>query len=143
MIDKHGRRTAAVRRSGIGLPRIVGLNKKRVRCDKPAALRTARSSFSDAAAAFIRDRISDARDAAGRTSIFYSAHEVADSVDLVYHNVSGLEASHPVFDRDHQFEAIKPISQQIICVAMWLRSKILGTLQVYHICRTPARTAVF
>jgi len=28
-------------------------------------------------------------------------------VDLVYHNVSDLEAGHLVFDRDHQFETIE------------------------------------
>jgi hypothetical protein len=52
---------------------------------------------------------------------FEDAHKIPHSVDLVYHNVSDLEAGHLVFDRDHQFETIEPIRAEIVAEPRFVR----------------------
>jgi hypothetical protein len=57
----------------------------------------------------------------GPVASFNSAHEIANSIDLVGDDVAQLEARKPIFYRDYYFEAIKPVGSEIVAKAGLVR----------------------
>jgi hypothetical protein len=47
-------------------------------------------------------------------------HEITDSIDVISHDIRQFEARNLILNRDYQFEAIEPVSPEVIAKARFV-----------------------